>query len=323
MLVTARRASAILYNLLKSIKDDRAFLLPASICPIVPLTFLKAGRAFEFVDISPDTLVMNSSETLRRLRRHRGRYAGVLFVRAYGAMFPMEELFRAIKEIDPSLLIVDDRCLTPPEFDAADEDTDVVLYSTGVSKYADIAVGGLGRIRDGIPYSVHATDFREEDLLQLTASYKRAVAERVQFNYVDSAWLDNRPLGMSNSKYERVAADNVRDIREWKKAINAVYAENLPGDIQLPSAYQNWRFNVFVPESDWMMKSIFSQGHFASSHFASLQGIFSQGPAAMHAENVGGRIVNLFNDRHYSPEKAFALTRIIREHVKEACCVNK
>ena len=264
MLVTARRASAILYNLLRSIEDERAFLLPATICPIVPLTFLKAGRPFEFVDISPDSLAMSASETLLRLRRNRERYAGVVFVRVYGMMLPAGELFGRIKGIDPSLLIVDDRCLAPPEFNAADEYADVLLYSTGVSKYADLAVGGLARIRDGIPYRVHATDFREEDLVELTASYNRAVAQCQQFKYVDSAWLDNRPLGMSDSEYERVTADEVRDICEWKKEINAIYAENQPGDIQLPPACQNWRFNIFVPEKDGLIKLIFSKGHFAS-----------------------------------------------------------
>ncbi len=50
------RASAILYNLLVSQKQTKPWLLPANICPIVPITFMKADVPFEFVDISSETL---------------------------------------------------------------------------------------------------------------------------------------------------------------------------------------------------------------------------------------------------------------------------
>ena len=39
----APRASAILYDILRSRRTTRPFLLPANICPIVPITFLKDG----------------------------------------------------------------------------------------------------------------------------------------------------------------------------------------------------------------------------------------------------------------------------------------
>src|SRR5690349_10239983 len=41
------RACSVLYNLLRSSGDHRPFLLPANVCPVVPLTFRKAGRPFE------------------------------------------------------------------------------------------------------------------------------------------------------------------------------------------------------------------------------------------------------------------------------------
>ena len=43
------RASTILHNLLRASSQHRPWLLPANVCPIVPLTFLKAGCEFEFV----------------------------------------------------------------------------------------------------------------------------------------------------------------------------------------------------------------------------------------------------------------------------------
>ena len=68
MTILAPRASAILYDVLRSQAGRPTFLLPANICPIVPITFLKAGVAFEFVDIAPDTLNMDLNQAEARLR---------------------------------------------------------------------------------------------------------------------------------------------------------------------------------------------------------------------------------------------------------------
>jgi len=55
-IVQAPRASAILYHVLASREQKKPWLLPANICPIVPITFLKARVPFELVDISAETL---------------------------------------------------------------------------------------------------------------------------------------------------------------------------------------------------------------------------------------------------------------------------
>ena len=62
-IVQASRASAILYNLLKSQTNTHPWLLPANICPIVPITFFKAGVPIEFVDISAETLEPPAHQT--------------------------------------------------------------------------------------------------------------------------------------------------------------------------------------------------------------------------------------------------------------------
>ena len=54
MIAFEARASTVLYNLLRSRRDRRPFLLPANVCPIVPLTFRRAGHAFRLVDIARD-----------------------------------------------------------------------------------------------------------------------------------------------------------------------------------------------------------------------------------------------------------------------------
>src|SRR5436190_20628723 len=81
-IVQAPRACAILYRVLVSRREKRPWLLPANICPVVPLTFMKAGIAFELVDISSETLHMDL-ETVRR-RIQQDKFGGLLYAPTYG-----------------------------------------------------------------------------------------------------------------------------------------------------------------------------------------------------------------------------------------------
>ena len=51
MITFANRASAVLFGYLKSGEFKKPFLLPANVCPVVPLSMMKAGVDYEFVDI--------------------------------------------------------------------------------------------------------------------------------------------------------------------------------------------------------------------------------------------------------------------------------
>ena len=66
MRVFENRGAAVLYYFLKGNNSGRPFLLPANVCPIVPLTFFKAGVPFEFVDID-ETHAMCRSQCIDRI----------------------------------------------------------------------------------------------------------------------------------------------------------------------------------------------------------------------------------------------------------------
>ena len=133
--VLAPRASAILYDLLQGREASRPFLLPANICPIVPVTFFKAGVPFEFVDISADSLLMDLDQAEARLRDGNGQYGGLLYAHTYGDLHSPQDTFRRLKERWPELLIIDDRCLCPPDLEPDEaQQSDVTLYSTGHAK---------------------------------------------------------------------------------------------------------------------------------------------------------------------------------------------
>lgn len=51
MIKVEKRASTVLYKFLISNCRGYSFILPANVCPVVPLTFIKANIDFVFVDI--------------------------------------------------------------------------------------------------------------------------------------------------------------------------------------------------------------------------------------------------------------------------------
>lgn len=307
-----RRASTVLYNFLCSIKSKGSFLLPANVCYLVPLVFMKAGCPFDLVDISPETLCINESLVLERLAT--GRYGGILFARTYGVDTPFEDFFKRVKDISGQIIIIDDRCLCTPVFDSPETAADLVLYSTGYAKFVDIGYGGYGFIREELQYEREVSPFSREALEVIEAKCKRRVQEKTRFEYEDSNWLDCRPLDFDDAEYMKAVVNAVEAAMRHKSDINDIYRENLPENIQFPDRFQNWRFNIAVPDKGALLERIFASGLFASSHYTSLGGIMADGNFPV-AEKVHCTAINLFNDRYFDRQAAFRVVEIINEHI--------
>jgi len=314
-LVHETRASTILYNLLRSAPRPGPWLLPANVCPIVPLTLLKAGRAFEFVDIDETSLCLDADRLLDRLRGAPGRYGGVLFVRTYGVEEPSETLFAAIREREPELTLVDDRCLCRPRFDEPPPPgVDAVLYSTGYAKPVDVGSGGFAVLGDGVAYRRHDLPYDERALERLTADYKAALGERRPLEYRDGPWLDTRAPEPPLNQYRPLVERGAEESYERKRRVNAIYTAGIPVTFRLDPRFQDWRFHVLVEDKERLLASIFAAGLFASSHYADLTPIFARGSSPV-AERFQRRVVNLFNDRHYSEERAERTVALVRAHL--------
>src|SRR6266511_2501701 len=108
-IVQASRASAIIYSLLANLEDRSPWLLPANICPIVPITFLKARIPFRFVDISARTLHMDLEQAEALIKKRK--FGGLLYAHTYGEASTPNDFFEYIKNFSPELVIIDDRCL--------------------------------------------------------------------------------------------------------------------------------------------------------------------------------------------------------------------
>jgi len=270
--IFAPRACSILHGLLR--EEERPFLIPANICSVVPETFLEAGRAFELVDVEEPTLEIDPEVCLDRLKR--GPAGGILFVRPYGRERDVDPFFQALKELQPNLLLIDDKCLCPPDCEGLGISpwADATLFSTGYAKHVDLGYGGFAHLREGLPVLLSGAP--------------------------EISWEEHR----------RRIAEELPRADGHKRRLNAIYADALPPEIQMEPGFQSWRFNIRVPEPDRLVENLFAAGLFASRHYASLE----EGRFPV-AERLHGEVVNLFNDRYFDEERAESAARLVLGHL--------
>lgn len=309
-IVQAPRASAILYHILASQKERNPWLLPANICPIVPVTFLKARVPFEFVDISAETLHMDLGQAEARIKQRK--FSGLLYAHTYGETSTPTDFFNGIKSLDPELLIVDDRCLCIPEFEAQSS-ADVILYSTGYAKIVDLHFGGYAFIKNHLAYQPTRLPYNKDDHDEIEMLYKRAVQEGVRFIYQDMDWLETDGILPEWGDYRQRIEGYLKMSLDQRARLNEVYTSRLPPEVRLPQNYQWWRFNIRVKNKTEIIKAIFEAGLFASSHYASLPGIMADG-SAPHADTLAGEVINLFNDHHFDADRAAQVCGLILEN---------
>jgi hypothetical protein len=312
-IIQAPRASAILYNLLKNQDNSNPWLLPANICPIVPITFFKAGVPFEFVDISAATLHMDLEQARGRLER--GSYGGILYAHTYGEPSTPEDFFQQVKSRFPNLLLVDDRCLCVPGLHPPQESfADVVLYSTGYAKIVTLNFGGYAFLKGNVPYQPEHLPFDPQAHEVIEKGYKQAVYNQTPYVYTDNDWLQTDADLPAWYDYRQQIESGLKSSLKHRAAINEIYARRLPLEIQLPENYQSWRFNLRLKNKERVLEAVFAAGLFASSHYASLAGIMAPGWCAQ-AEALAKEIVNLFNDHHFDPQKAEQVCAVIMENL--------
>ncbi len=317
MLIFRNRASAVLYDFLISINSNKIFFLPCNICPIVPITFLKAGANYEFVDISNETLCIDFNIIMDKLINNPSKYGGILFAHTYGLENSFNNEFKRMKEFNEKLIIIDDKCLCKPNFNNSSSFADITLYSTGYSKYVDIGFGGFGYINKNIDIVNCKLRYNEKDLEDIIEQYKMVIKDEEKFIYSDSNWLDNRIPEVAFNEYRNIVETKKLDISKYKKQIHNIYLSELPKEIQLPIQYQNWRFNILVPNKEEVLKKIFNSGFFASSHYSPLNKSFSNNKSFFpNANKLFSNVINLFNDKYITFEQVVSISKIINKFLR-------
>lgn len=298
------RASKILFNFLTSQTIDKPFLLPTNVCSVVPLTFYLAGVKFEFVDIQDDNLCIDQDFVLQNL----DIYSGVLFVRTYGIEDDFTMLFKQIKEIKNDFLIIDDSCLSKPDFSNKHEYIDLKLFSLGYAKYLDIGIGAFAYINLELNYKIKQTIFVKGDFKLYENKLKQNILSGEKFEFKEYQFLENKLFNLNLQEIN----SKLNTIVEHKADLNEIYTSNLPSYIQLDSKFQKWRFNIVVNENikQNILNKLFSNKLFASSHYYPLGSIMTSNKYE-NSMKLYGSVINLFNDLYYTKEQALKTCEII------------
>ena len=270
-LLTANRATKLLYNFLKVNNIYGNVLLPANICPDVVKTLHYAGMTTTFIDLQVETLCINQEAVLAAAKDA----SMLLFVHTYGIEHDFYAFFEQVREQNPNIIIVDDKCLCLPDLDVKDSAADLVLYSTGEKKMVNLGGGAIGYLADKWEYD--EVEVEESDMLS------------------NELWLlDPKQLYM---KMDAIIAH--------KEKLNTIYRAMLPEAIQLPDAYQHWRFNILVPNKQQILDALAAEDIPAESVYPALDG------ACVVANNLHALAINLFNDKRQTQEQAIRACEII------------
>ena len=270
-LVTAYRANKILFNFIEVNHIAGKVILPANICVDVVNTLRYAGLELVFVDVQANNLCIDQSSVLQLAPSA----AMLLFVHTYGVEDDFYEFFAQVKEVNPNIIIVDDKCLCLPDLNVDETPADIVLYSTGAKKMVELGGGAIGYIAD-------------------QWEYDEVEVEPNEYLNNDTWLLDTKQL------YIKMDA-----MISHKEKLNAIYREMLPVSIQLPAQYQHWRFNILTDKKYEILKALFAEGLFASNHYQ------SHSLDCPIANNLHNYVVNLFNDQYYTKEQAIRTCEII------------
>jgi len=258
-------------------------------------------------------LHMDLEQTEALLKKRK--YGGLLYAHTYGEASTPRDFFANAKSLDPELLILDDRCLCIPDLEPDDSSfADVTLYSTGYAKIVELNFGGYAFMKESISYQPEHLPFTARYHDELEKSYKESISKRARFIYRDTDWLETDSDLRAWYDYRQQIKNGLKESMDQRATLNAIYAANLPFEIQLPSEYQTWRFNIRVKNKRRVLAAIFKSGLFASSHYASLAGIMADG-FAPQAEMLANEVINLFNDHHFIARQAEQVCAVILENL--------
>ena len=272
-LLTANRATKLLYNFLKVNNITGKVLLPANICPEVVKTLHYAGMTTQFVDLQVETLCIHQDAVLSLAKEA----SVLLFVHTYGIEHDFYTFFEQVREQNPDIIIVDDKCLCLPDLEVKDSAADLVLYSTGERKLVSLGGGAIGYLADQWEYD--EVEVEESELLS------------------NELWLlDPKQLYM-----------RMDTIIAHKEKLNSIYRSMLPEAMQLPDAYQHWRFNILVPNKEQILAALAAEDIPAESPSP------AQDEACVVASNLHTLAIQLYNDKRLTQEQAVRACEIICE----------
>ncbi len=301
------RATAVLNDFIITNNISGKFLLPANICPIVPLVFIKNNIKVKFIDISKKNFDMDKSLIFENLEK----FDGLLWNNSYGKEDNNSNFFLKCKKNKKNFFIIDDRCLNEPNLSLKRQiNSDLEIYSTGYSKYCDLGHGGYGLSPKKISYFPNSYNkFSYEYIIK---KFYSSIKNKNIFYSKKENWLENKN-NINSLEYFKKIKKLKRKIKIHKKKINSIYEQLIPNKLKVNNIYNNWRYNILTPNRDILLNEIFQKGLFASNHYYPSSKIF-QNKHMKNSDYVAKNILNLFNDLRFNEKMAIKISQIIKNH---------
>ena len=307
-LITVRnRATSIINDFIKTNNICGKFLIPANICPIIPLVFLKNNIKIKFIDINLKDLDMDKKLVLENVKQ----FDGMLWNNSYGKEVDNSSFFKKCKTIKKQFFIIDDKCLSKPKLSFKKSiSSDLELYSTGYSKYCDLSLGCYELSKKKIKF--HPTIYNKNLYDKIIKKFNYSINHKKIFSSKKNNWLESSN-GIAIKEYFLNIKEYKKKIKVHKKNINYIYNKILPNEIKIDNKLNNWRYNVLVSQRKILIKKIFKENLFASTHYYPSSKIF-QNIKMKNSDYIGNNIVNLFNDLRFDEKMAKKTALIIKQH---------
>lgn len=301
------RATSLIHDFINNNKINETFILPANICPIVPLVFYKNKIKIKFIDIDKQTLNLCKNKVFSEIKNS----SGILWNHTYGKKVNQEKFFEDIKRKKEGFLIIDDKCLCAPDIKLRKNlFSDIEIYSTGYSKYCDLGYGGFGISNKKL--KMHETHYIEGAEQKLKTKIQKYINQKKIFKISDNNWLRNKKINNILLYMRRLK--KIKDkVDLHKKKINSIYNEILPQELILDNSMNLWRFNIIINKKKVLLKEIFNNRLFASSHYFSSSKLFENKNNTC-SDTLSKYVVNLFNDFRFSEKNAYKVCEIIIKH---------
>lgn len=312
MLVYRKRAQGIVFDYSKKYLNKTDYvLIPAQVCQIVPVTYMKLHIPYKIVDIDLDTMSMDLKQAKRYLEE--GNVQAMHYVYGYG--HNKEDENKRLLELRRTFgcTLIEDKCLCIPEFSEPKREYDLIIYSTGYSKVVDIGRGGFGHLNPKYSLEEQQGVYSEYDKQQIREHFLSCLEEKKLFSQAvaEGNWLEYGVLEKYTEYRDQIEKEK-KNVIEHKRNINEIYDDIIPNKMKMGADFNMWRYNILLKNSSEVVREIFKQGGFASQYYHSLYKVFGE-EFFKNAAYIEKHVINLFNSQVYSEELAIRTAHIIRK----------
>jgi len=276
--IRSHRASQILKDFLRSNGINHHWLIPRNICPIVLKVFKTLSIKYSLIDIYKNGLI-----NLDKIENNNVDY-GLLFVEAYGEKVNSNNLFKEFKINNPGSIIIKDKCLSIPEKLVNinfDNYSDLILYSTGYSKFLDLKEGG---------YAFYNKKFNIKQFLDFDSDFE-TFKDRYNNYLLKKKWDE---ISMEEIQYLTNEEQNKKKIIN-NKILNILIKNNIKSNL----ISKVWRYTILTNNMK-VLEKVLNENKILFGH---------NYPCMLHLEiniedcqacNHEKKIINIFNDFRFN-----------------------